>query len=56
MDDVCSICGVHSFEGMVVGRGESEEMFLCPHCAEMAFPGLADMMRRECPICSASMN
>ncbi len=39
---------------MVVGRslgGEDEEMSLCEECAELAFPGLAEMMRGECPAC-----
>jgi hypothetical protein len=51
--ELCSICGRLTGElSMVVGRGVGDEMVLCPRCAEVAFPGLADMMRHECPICS----
>jgi hypothetical protein len=55
----CDVCERLTLSAMHVGVGCDDEMALCPECAELAFPGLADMMRHECPICAAeaaSMN
>lgn len=50
---MCDICGGLSLSGMVVGRGDGEEMNLCEECAALVFPGLRDMMRHNCPTCQA---
>lgn len=51
--EVCEICGRFTIEAMHVGSGCDDGMALCQECAELAFPGLADMMRHNCPICAA---
>jgi len=47
----CDVCGKRSDAMMVVGSGLGDEMSLCEDCAAIAFPGLREMMRHDCPIC-----
>lgn len=55
--ETCSVCGDQTYGlGMHVGYGLDDEMVLCEDCAAMAFPGLKEMMRHECPICSGDRN
>lgn len=51
--EICDVCNRLCVGGMHVGTGCDDEMVLCQECAELAFPGLADMMRHNCPICAA---
>ena len=49
----CDICARRTQQFMVVGRNiGGPEMTLCDECAQLAFPGLSDMMRCACPICN----
>lgn len=53
----CDVCGRRSDVFMVVGRSlgeDEEERSLCELCAAVAFPGLAEMIGDDCPVCKAA--
>lgn len=51
---MCDWCASVLSESFVtLGREDGEELTLCARCCDIAFPGMRDRMRHECPICSA---
>lgn len=57
MGDRCDLCGQLSESPVVLGDwwadGTATELVLCESCSDVAFPGLRQRMRHNCPICSA---
>lgn len=50
---ICDWCASAESEAWVqLGREDGDETTLCARCCDIAFPGVRDRMRHECPICS----
>jgi len=49
---ICDFCSTEDSDAFAsLGNEDGDELTLCADCWELAFPGMREEMRHDCPIC-----